>query len=80
MARYRLADGAGALTAWRRCIELDPAQFDTLYNLGVKAAELGDPDLARRSLARFVAEAPAERYAADKGYAAAMLARLGGAP
>ena len=80
VARYRLGDGAGALAAWRRCLELDPGQYDTLYNLGVKAAELGEPELARRSLARFVAQAPAVRYATDKDYAAALLARLGGAP
>ena len=54
-----------ALEAWQRSVELDPDAFDTLFNLGTKAAELGRPDLARRYLEDFVSRAPAQRYGKD---------------
>ena len=65
-----------ALEAWQRSVSLDPNQFDTLYNLGIQAAELGRPDLARRALEDFEARAPRDRYAADLPKVRALLQRL----
>ena len=59
-------------------MEIDPRQYDTLYNLGVKAAELGELDQARWALERFVAGAPPQRYAPDIRQARLLLRRIGG--
>ncbi len=76
VALYQLADTGGALAAWRRAVELDPELWDALYNLGSKALEHRYRDQAREALARFVAEAPKERYAADLRRARVWLNRL----
>lgn len=54
-----------ALEAWQRSVALDPDAFDTLFNLGTKAVELGREDLARRYLEDFARRAPRERYGQD---------------
>ena len=38
----RLGEPRKALEAWSRCVEVDPQQFDALYNLGRVAGDLGD--------------------------------------
>lgn len=77
-ARFNLGDPAGAVTAWKRSVELEPANFDALYNLALVAADLGDVDTARRALSRFIAEAPPARYGPDVATARRRLASLGG--
>lgn len=54
-----------ALDAWQRCLEVDPSQFDTLFNLGMQAARLGRTELARQALGDFLVRAPRDRYADD---------------
>lgn len=54
-----------AIQAWARCVEVDPEQFDALYNLGRTAGEIGNWDLARQALRQFVATAPPSRYSRD---------------
>jgi arylsulfatase A-like enzyme/Flp pilus assembly protein TadD len=71
-------DGAGALAAWQRSLELDPRQWDVLLNLGTVAPGLGRTDLARDALERFVAGAPADRYGRDLARARRMLRQLDG--
>lgn len=65
VARYNQGRPGEALDAWDRALELDPEDFDVLYNVGIVAAEAGDLQRARRALTRFAAEAPPERYAED---------------
>ncbi len=68
-------DVAHAVEAWQRVIELDPRDFDTLYNLGILLAESGRRTEALPYLRRFVAEAPRDRYAKDLPRVHALLAR-----
>ena len=77
VALFMQARPLEALEAWQRSVSLDPNQFDTLFNLGVQAAELGRPDLARRALKDFEARAPRDRYADDLPKVRALLQRLG---
>ncbi|MEE8526773.1 MAG: sulfatase-like hydrolase/transferase [Thermoanaerobaculia bacterium] len=69
-------DGDGAIAAWQRSLELDPRQWDVLYNLGTVAPGLGRRDLARDALERFVAGAPGDRYGRDLARARQMLREL----
>ena len=59
------ADGAAAMAAWQKALELRPDLHDARLNLGLVAASLGQTDLARSELERFVASAPPQRFAAD---------------
>ena len=70
-------DGGGAIAAWERALELDPAHWEALYNVARVASETQRRDLARDALERFVAGAPPERYADDLAAARAALAQLG---
>ncbi|HEX9304251.1 MAG TPA: sulfatase-like hydrolase/transferase [Thermoanaerobaculia bacterium] len=65
-----------AIQAWKHAVELDPQQFDALFNLGVVALERRDTDLARSSLSQFVNRAPPARFGEDIARARVMLARL----
>jgi choline-sulfatase len=73
-------DVDGALDAWQRALALAPGRFDVLYNLGTVAAATGRTELARSSLARFAAEAPAAAWAPELSIARERLRSLGGAP
>ena len=73
-------DHAAALAAWQRALELEPDRFDVLYNVATVAAASGDTELARASLARFVAEAPPAQWGAELPRARERLRALGGAP
>ncbi|HEY3204303.1 MAG TPA: tetratricopeptide repeat protein, partial [Thermoanaerobaculia bacterium] len=61
----RLGDPQKAIAAWQRCIELNPEQYDALYNIGRVAGQMGDWKTARVALERFVATAPPARYRKD---------------
>ncbi len=54
-----------AIDAWERCVELNPDQFDALYNIGRVAGRIGDWKRARAALERFVASAPPAQYRKD---------------
>jgi arylsulfatase A-like enzyme/Flp pilus assembly protein TadD len=77
VALYQLEGPASAIAAWRRATELDPRLWDALYNLGLVAGAAGEREVAREALARFVAGAPPERFAADLAKARAALRELG---
>jgi arylsulfatase A-like enzyme/Tfp pilus assembly protein PilF len=79
VARYRAGDPRGAVTAWQRATRLDPAQLDTLFNLGLVAADLGDRAAAREALRRYLDRAPADRRA-DRERARIVLDQLGARP
>ena len=74
-----MGDAAGAIASWSRAAELDPRQYDALFNLGVVAARRGDRNVARDALRRFVATAPPAVYARDLARARRMLKEMGGA-
>ena len=44
---YELKQTDAALQAWQTAIDLQPNQWDTLWNLGTKAAQNGRPEQAR---------------------------------
>jgi tetratricopeptide (TPR) repeat protein len=66
----------GALAAWQWCVELDPRQFDALFNIAMIGSELGDPEAARDALEQFIATAPESRYRDDLALARQALADL----
>ena len=76
VARAWQGDERGALEAWQHAIALDPDLLDALYNVGLIAAKLGEPEVARRALGRYVEVAPPERFAADIERAQQILERL----
>jgi arylsulfatase A-like enzyme/Tfp pilus assembly protein PilF len=59
-------DYATALEHWRRAVELDPRDFQTLFNLGDLLITLGRPAEARPYWERYLATAPAASEAADR--------------
>ena len=69
-------DGRAAVDAFSRALELEPQRWDTLFNLGMVAADAGLAAEARTALQRFVREAPPE-HAEDARKAAERLERLG---
>ena len=76
VALFQLGDVNGALEAWGEAVERRPDLWDALWNLGLQAAKHGRPDLARPALARFAADAPAAKYAADRARARSLLEGL----
>jgi tetratricopeptide (TPR) repeat protein len=69
---------ASAITAWQRSVELDPKQYDALYNLGLVAAGQGRRAEARKALRQFVETAPPQRFAVDIQKAQGILREMGG--
>jgi arylsulfatase A-like enzyme/lipoprotein NlpI len=65
VAWMNLNQPARAIDAWEHCIELNPEQFDALYNVGRVAGRMGDWKKARAALERFVATAPPSQYRKD---------------
>jgi tetratricopeptide (TPR) repeat protein len=76
VAWMRLGDPAKAIDAWERCLEMNPEQFDALYNVGRVAGQLGDWKKARQALERFVATAPPKQYGKDLAEVRAVLADM----
>jgi arylsulfatase A-like enzyme/Tfp pilus assembly protein PilF len=54
-----------AIERWKKAVELEPKEFDTVYNLGFILLRAGRLDEARSYLERFVREAPPAQYAGD---------------
>jgi len=77
VALFQLGERDAALDAWQRAVEADPRLWDALWNLGLQAARAGRVEVARRALAAFASNAPAESYRADKEEARRMLTALG---
>jgi Tfp pilus assembly protein PilF len=77
VALFQLAGPRPAMDAWRRALALDATQYDALFNLGLVALQAGDRAEARRTLERFVATAPPQRFADDLVKARQLLRQLG---
>ena len=56
---------SGAIDAWRRALELDPRNYDLLFNLAATLHDQHRIGEARPYIERFVREAPPDRYARD---------------
>jgi arylsulfatase A-like enzyme/Tfp pilus assembly protein PilF len=54
-----------AIQHWKRAVELNPREFDTLFNLGKLLRRQGRMDEARVYLERFVRDAPHALYGRD---------------
>jgi tetratricopeptide (TPR) repeat protein len=63
-ARSR-SDPSGAIDAWKHASEIEPRNYDALFNLAVMLREQGRGAEARPYIERFVREAPPERYSKD---------------
>ncbi|MCD6451394.1 MAG: tetratricopeptide repeat protein, partial [Acidobacteria bacterium] len=80
VASYRLGRVAEAIENFKRAVELDPRQFDTLYNLGIILLKEGRKEEAIFYLKRFLATAPSYKYAKDLKEVKDILRRLEGPP
>ena len=56
------ADPFGAVEAWRRALELEPGNYDLLFNIAAVLHDHGRTSDARPYIERFVREAPADKY------------------
>ena len=59
------SDPAGAIEAWKHAVDLEPRNYDVLFNLAVMLRQQGRADEARPYVERFVREAPPDGYAKD---------------
>ena len=64
-----------AIEHMKRAVEINPREWDTLFNLGKALRQRGRDQEARRYVARFVREAPPALYAADIRHLKEWLAR-----
>ena len=65
VAWLRLGDPGKAIECWRKTLELNPDQYDTLYNIGRVAGQMGDWKTARLALEQFLKSAPPRHYRKD---------------
>ena len=72
----RAGDFAHAVDYWNRAVDVDPRQYDALFNIGLIEGRSGHRAEARKALQRFVATAPAGRYAGDIASARKALSEL----
>ena len=59
------SDPRGAIDAWKHAVEVEPRNYDLLFNLAVTLREQGRATEAWPYVERFVREAPPDRYARD---------------
>ncbi|MEO8432861.1 MAG: sulfatase-like hydrolase/transferase [Acidobacteriota bacterium] len=78
VAEAQLGRAPEAIASWKRATDLDPRQYDALFNMALVAGKSGDRATAREALSRFVETAPSAVYARDIAAARKMLAVLGG--
>ena len=64
-----------AIAHWKRAVELNPREWDTLFNLGKLLRRQGRAAEARPYIERFVQTAPPSQYGADIRRLRASLAR-----
>ncbi len=76
VAYQRLGDPRKAIDAWQKCLEINPDQYDVLYNIGRVAGQIQDWKTARLALEKFVASAPPKEYGKDIAEVRAVLADM----
>jgi arylsulfatase A-like enzyme/tetratricopeptide (TPR) repeat protein len=72
----RSGDRRTAIASWTRAVELQPANFDALYNLGNQLALDGQTAAAKRYVDQFVRTAPRGQYGKDIDKMAELLKRM----
>ena len=72
------SDRAAAIDAWKRAEQLQPRNYDLLFNLGMVIAGGPVPSDARPYLTRFLREAPRDHYAGDLARVEATVRRIQG--
>ena len=65
VAWMRLGDPRKAIEAWKTTLQMNPEQYDALYNIGRVAGQIGDWKTARSALEQFVNTAPPKQYGKD---------------
>jgi Tfp pilus assembly protein PilF len=55
-----------AVASWKRAVELDPRDYQTLFNLGATLRQLGRPSEARAYLEAYLKAAPADLEQQDR--------------
>jgi len=65
VAERKLNNFDGAIKSWKRAVELDPREFDAMYNLATELASAGRTAEARAYAEQFVGTAPPARYGDD---------------
>ncbi|MBI3261760.1 MAG: sulfatase-like hydrolase/transferase [Acidobacteria bacterium] len=65
VVEMRLGRRAEALAAWKRAVELDPREYDALFNLATELLNEGQVEAARPFVERFVRTAPPASYGND---------------
>ena len=76
VALYHLDSKTEAVDAWKRSLALAPTDADTLLNLGMVQAEVGDREAARTNLGRFLDLATGPAYEGKRAQAREILRRL----
>ena len=76
MVQLQDGDRQAAVASWTRAVELDPANFDALFNLATELVNAGDLAAARPYLEQFVRTAPPAFYADDIRRLAGALAAI----
>ena len=69
----KTGDKAAAYDAWTKAVQLDPTNFEALYNLGVNLARDGQLARARPYLEQFLRTAPEAFYADEQREVGALL-------
>ena len=65
VAWMRLGEPQKAIEAWKTTLEMNPEQYDALYNIGRVSGQLGDWKTARKALEAFVKVAPPKQFGKD---------------
>ena len=58
-------DLESAVEVWHRAVNIDPRQYDALYNIALVEQKLGHVPEARKALTQFVGTAPRSEYGPD---------------
>ena len=69
-------DKTAAYDEWTKAVQLDPTNFEALYNLGVNLAQDGQQARARPYLEQFLRTAPEAFYGEDRREVTALLRRV----
>ncbi len=72
----RMSDYERAVASWKQAVQIDPHQFDALFNMGLVEGHAGHIAEARAALTQFVNTAPKDRYGSDIATARQALAAL----
>jgi tetratricopeptide (TPR) repeat protein len=73
----RSNDFTRAVESWNRAVQVDPRQYDALYNIAMVESRVGHREEARRAFTQFIETAPKSSYGPDIAAARQALAQMG---